>query len=456
MRYPKFQKSLLIMVIISQIFVSSASALSQAQHDVFHTGTPGIPYFNIDEGDVCSGGNNGTDTATTVNGVAGSTWTSGEQPPYYLENYVTNILKDVAKRLNVPEANAVTQEHVLALVAWTYAEGGNIANSGAYNIWNTGLLSRPDLVDGRTNASGVQSFMSFDAGVEANAISLTQSNQNRIGKIVTQPTSTAAQVMHTIAYYDETTGDKAWAWGPDSNSPSAVLQFNHTTYVNSLLNTLASTQKDYANRASVVLGPGEKNTHHVDPTKLVFKSTVDTGGAVVAGAGTAGVSGGCPASSGGLSPECKTAVGNARILCAAKVYDTVSYLEVGAAGHQGGAAWHQTCQTVGPSCILDCSGLVNIAIYDVYGADLKDNTTSERTDTTNLKPVQFSDLKPGDLIQPNSGHVEIVDHIVNDTIFTFGSHSANRPQPDQVGPAQFKNDGGNLYLRYIGKGATAS
>lgn len=451
MGYRKLRKSLLFTVLFTQLLVPSALALSSTQRDAFNSG---VLYFNTEDNNLCSTVNGGQDTATTVSQVSGSTWTSGEQPPFYLENYVINILKDVAQKLNVPVESAVTQEHVLALVAWTYAEGGNIANSGAFNIWNTGLFSRPDLVAGGTNASGLQSFKSFDAGVEANAISLTQSYQNRIGKIVTQPTTTAAQVMHAIAYYDETSGDKAWAWGPDSGSASAVLQFNHTTYINTLLSTLTGTQKDYANRASVVLGPGEKNTHHVDSAKLIYKSANDTGGATTGTAPALG--GGCAPNAGSLSPQCQTAVGNARILCAAQVYDTVSYQEVGAAGHQGGAAWHKTCQAIGPSCILDCSGLVNIAIFDVFGTDLKDNTTSERSDTANLKPILFSDLKPGDLIQPNSGHVEIVDHVVNDTIFTFGSHSANRLQPDQVGPAQFKDNNGNLYLRYIGQGSTAS
>lgn len=431
----------------------TASALSPEQKQVLESG---IPYFNVTEDAICGSSNGVLDSATTVGQISGSTWTSGEQPPYYLEDYVINILKDVAKKLNVPEESAVTQEHVTALIAWAYAEGGNIANTGAFNIWNTGLLIRPDLVAGATNASGVQAFKSFDAGVEANAISVVSGNQNRIGKIITQPNSTAEQVIHAVAYYDETSGDQAWAWGPRPNEPAQVLEYNHTYYINTMTSTLRQTRSQYSKYAGVVLGPGERSSHYVNPSQLKFKSSADTtngGSGNANGGGTATSACGSGGSS-SLSPECKSAAGNAKIICAAKLYDTASYQEVGAAGHQGAAAWHKTCPVIGPSCILDCSGLVNIAIYDVFGKDLTDNTDGERSDP-NFKSISFADLKPGDLLQPNTGHVEIVDHIQGNSIFTFGAHSSSPPQQDQISPTQYTDNSGNLYLRYVGPGATA-
>ncbi len=153
------------------------------------------------------------------------------------------------------------------------------------------------------------------------------------------------------------------------------------------------------------------------------------------------------------SPDCQTAVGVAKILCEALKYDPVSYEESTRGGHQGAAAWHETCPSIGAECYLDCSGLINIALFDAFGVDLNENTDSERADTTNWQSIQFSQLQPGDLIQPNSGHVEIVDHVEGNTIYTFGAHTSHRPQPEQVGPGTFTNEPGNLYLHYTGSGA---
>jgi hypothetical protein len=154
-----------------------------------------------------------------------------------------------------------------------------------------------------------------------------------------------------------------------------------------------------------------------------------------------------------LSPDCQTASGVAKIICAAKQYDTVSYSETIEGGHQGAVAWHNDCPTIGPSCVLDCSGLVNIAVYDVFGSDLRENTYLEASDTQNWKHIPFGQVQPGDLIQPNPGHVEIIDHVQGSTIYTFGAHSSHYPQPRQVGPAQFTNSSGNVYLHYVGQGS---
>lgn len=152
------------------------------------------------------------------------------------------------------------------------------------------------------------------------------------------------------------------------------------------------------------------------------------------------------------SANCQTDVGNAKIYCEAIKYDPISYQESIAGGHQGAVAWHATCPVINASCILDCSGLVNIAVYDAFKIDLRENTTSEFADTNHWKHITLSQLQRGDLIQPNSGHVEIVDKIVGGTIYTFAAHSANRPQPDQVGPAQYPaSQTMYAYLSFTGK-----
>jgi hypothetical protein len=164
---------------------------------------------------------------------------------------------------------------------------------------------------------------------------------------------------------------------------------------------------------------------------------------------TTATTGACPSTA---SPDCQNVTGVAKILCAAKVYDPVSYEESTRGGHQGAAAWHQACPVIGPSCYLDCSGLVNIAVFDAFGIDLNQNTDGERADSTHWAKIDFSQLQPGDLIQPNDGHVEIVDHIEGNKIYTFGAHSSHYPQPDQVSPSSFTDNPGNLYLHFRNAG----
>jgi hypothetical protein len=155
------------------------------------------------------------------------------------------------------------------------------------------------------------------------------------------------------------------------------------------------------------------------------------------------------------SPECTSATGNAVILCEAKKYDPVNYVWGG--GHGGGAAYHNKCPVIkarDSDCGLDCAGLVSVAVYDAFKNDKSWVTTSIVSDTANWKSISFGDLQPGDLIEPDVGHVEIVDHVSGGRIATFGAHSAGRPQPDQVSSINaYTNTSGNQYFRYIGKGA---
>lgn len=200
----------------------------------------------------------------------------------------------------------------------------------------------------------------------------------------------------------------------------------------------------YAQQALQRYG-GSGNTGTTTPSSSTSATPADDAGGASCGNGGSTAS----ASSTFGSPDCTQATGTAKILCEAKKYDPVSYRLAGSAGHQGGAAWHKTCPTIGPSCYLDCSGLVNIAVYDAFGADLRENTNSERT-SGNWKKIPLSQVQPGDIIQPHDSHVEIIDHVQGSTIFTFGAHTANRAQPGQVGPTSYRSSSGYTYYHYIG------
>ncbi len=387
-----------------------------------------------------------TQSASTTGSSSSSTnsvWKSGLQPPYYLEEFAVEVLKDLAGKKGVPTSDAVTQEHVVALVAWAYSEGGNLTNSSDFNVWNMGFLnSRPDLFKGGGNADGSHtSFASFDAGVEGNSIQMTGSNQGRIGTILTQASSTAEQVDHAIAYYDETPGNLAWAWGNNPGDPASVLQFNHTAYISSLLDQLGNTRQNYAHSASVVIGPGEEESHYVDASKLQFSGGTGSGSST--GGSTTSGSNGCPNSAG--SVNCTTAVGNAKILCEARKYDGIYYRYGG--GHQGFDAFIAGCpdpshppdppgnQPTGgaaldgglsgnPSpCATDCSSLVSIAVDQAFGHKymwiVAGNMVGAGAENWHSIPIEQATA--GDIVTTPE-HVEIVDHVAGSTIYTFGSH----------------------------------
>jgi cell wall-associated NlpC family hydrolase len=173
------------------------------------------------------------------------------------------------------------------------------------------------------------------------------------------------------------------------------------------------------------------------------------------GSGNTGSSGGCMAGSG--SPDCTTATGNLKILCEAKKYDPVDYVWGG--GHAGGAAYHTACSTIeanNPACGLDCSGLVSVAVYDAFGNGSSWNTDGIASDSSNWKEVSFSQLRPGDTIVPDPGHVEIVDHVKGNIVYTFGGHTDKVAQPDQVGPTNYTTSQGDgyKYFHYVGQGSS--
>jgi hypothetical protein len=169
------------------------------------------------------------------------------------------------------------------------------------------------------------------------------------------------------------------------------------------------------------------------------------------------------------SPNCAGANGVAKILCDAERYDPASYEESARGNHFGGGnpEWiKEICPAAGnptakipTSCLLDCSGLVNIAVYDAFGYNLEENTDGEvAAAQPSAKPqlwkeIPFNQIQPGDLIQPAEeagGHVEIVDHVLKNQIYTFGAHQSGVPQPQQVGPASFPHESGDVFLHWIG------
>ncbi len=267
-------------------------------------------------------------------------------------------------------------------------------------------------------------------------------------------------------------GNLGWGivqWSPGSKVTTAATKYNITTPIYELgtqLNIVWQQMNDVSPTGATKMIDGFKATTSLDQATSYFTTYFEAAGIVgprltlaqadlagfqgQAGTGTTTASSSCNY----LPPDCTSASGATKILCAAKAYDPVSYLEAVAGGHQGGAAWHATCPTIDASCNLDCSGLVDIAVYDAFGVDLKENVQSMYDDSTNWQHIPFSQIQPGDLVLPTgTSHVEIVDHVQGNTIYTFGAHNGSLPQPDQVGPTSMQYQSSFTFLHYVGNGS---
>ena len=272
---------LVIAILIFGLLPGQTHALSAAQTQVFQEGVYG---FNT-ELDNCTGSSINVSTF----GSGSGTWQSGLTPPYILEQFAIETLKDVASKAGVPSTDAVTQEHVIALVAFMFGEGGDINNNDLFNPLNTGI-NAPDLLATSNAANGVQSFKSFDAGVEATARTITGSNQSRLAAVLVQPASSAEQFMQALTYFQNYAGNKFWA--------AASLPPNQDSYYKQRLILIQEVRNNYANIAGLVLGTPAKEfiNNTTDKAKLQFNPTSGSGSPV----GTAATStGGVCVGSGG-------------------------------------------------------------------------------------------------------------------------------------------------------------
>ena len=192
-------------------------------------------------------------------GSAGSqtgSWNSGLQPPYILQEFMIEVLKDIAQKTGKSASDTVTKEHVLALVAFADGEGGDINNGDLFNPLNTGV-NDPTLIAGAHSGSGVQSFKSFDDGVEATARGLTDGGHTRLSAALTDPNSTAEQFMYAITYFQKYPGNTIWAEGSDPAYHNQG-QAGQDAYYQRHLTMVQNVRAHYANIAGLVIGTPAK------------------------------------------------------------------------------------------------------------------------------------------------------------------------------------------------------
>lgn len=224
-------------------------------------------------------------TSSTVPIVGGSQgiYQSGLQGPYIVEQFVTHVLKAIAIKTNKPESSVVTQEHIIALIAFAGAEGGGVdGNQGTYNLFNT-KRNDPDLggvpyVTDNGRDDETMNYPSFDSGIEATARTMVSNKyQSRLIIALTDPNVTADGFMEILTYYDRYEGNKAWAAASDPKSGG-----NPIKYLETQLSLVKSVRENYAARAGKVLDGWTGGGEVPKPT----------GSGGVAGAG-GGYSGGC-------------------------------------------------------------------------------------------------------------------------------------------------------------------
>ncbi len=168
-----------------------------------------------------------------------------------------------------------------------------------------------------------------------------------------------------------------------------------------------------------------------------------TGTTTTPGAGGTG-GGGCGSQG---APDCTsgstTVTGDAKILCEAEQYKGIYYTQ---AGHKSYSSFRQQCPigalataaqtstagSPGP-CGTDCSGLVSFAVDQAFGQSylwLADKTTGHIDDQDGngahyWQSVPISQAQAGDIVSLPD-HVEIVDHVQGNQIFTFGAHMSGQ------------------------------
>lgn len=224
-------------------------------------------------GDGCCTVATGGDVPGNADGSTSGVWNSGLKPPYIVEQFAIEVLKNLAQKKGAQEGDAVTEQHVLALSAWAIMEGGDIMNHSLYNLYNTGY-SDPALNDGAHTTNGLGSYKSFDAGVEATARTIADKGHKGMAAALLKKDSTAQDFAHAESYTGTPTypGTSIWAEGAAAD-PSG---YEKNTW-GPALRTVKGNYKAYA---GLVIGTEEfeQQTNKTEPSKLQFNGgSADTG-----------------------------------------------------------------------------------------------------------------------------------------------------------------------------------
>ncbi len=151
--------------------------------------------------------------------------------------WADRVLARLAVRTGFPEEMVATREHRLALVAWAKSEGGGVGgHCGRFNPLNTKKLDA-DLGSVKVCRFATVDYPSIDAGVEAAVRTMRGRYQNRVVGALTNPLTTAEQVLTTLASWNAVGGN-----GGRLYPTNRCWACPGTHYLDNLLRTLASVR----------------------------------------------------------------------------------------------------------------------------------------------------------------------------------------------------------------------
>jgi hypothetical protein len=195
--------------------------------------------------------------------IAINSQTECAQP--YMEQWAIGVLTQLSQYMNVPLNHVLTQEHVVALLAWGWLEKGDLDNQDTYNVLNTGI-DDPSLLASPNSVSGLQAFVSLKAGEQGDVETFMSPLQNRLATIFTDPNSTAENIIYVLTNYQNYAGNLYWATADDPHEGYSQLQ-----YLNTLYDQIDWVRENYTDAATAVLGRTyDMDAPHISPTYLQF------------------------------------------------------------------------------------------------------------------------------------------------------------------------------------------
>ncbi len=213
---------------------------------------------------------------------------SGVAGPYTLEEFMIHSLKALALAKGVSEEDAVTEQHVIALVAFAIGEGGDIQNRNVFNPLNHGKMPGDNGTLTGDGSSGFVRYDTFDDGVDATARVLNGTHQQRLAAALTDPNTSAEDVMYALSYWYQFkqsgfANDSFWAEASGNREPGGLSQYYDpeagTTsstitndYYQGRVGLVNSTIKNWEGTAGLIVGTEaeEQDTGAVAPSRLTY------------------------------------------------------------------------------------------------------------------------------------------------------------------------------------------
>ncbi len=428
------------------------------------------------------GGNSKFPPLNTSITYGSGVWTTGSTPyvsgvtgPITIEMWAIHVLKNIARKAGVSESSMVTQNKVVALIAWAKAEGGGVdGHTGRFNPLNTKSVY-PD-IGGAVNESdrdnNSANYPSFDAGVESITRALFNQYQKRIGSALLSPSfapDTLIQVKAGDFYStdgknvinrieDIYPGEGPYAMasvtGYTYKMPSYWPVGDREKYIETVSSTLRDVLQNYEQYASKILdgsGTGTPPALQFTSPGLAAMSTPGSGGGSCVG----GASGGGAAASGEAAkylPDCSANGGNAAIACTA-----INQL----LGIPYDADKRAPPTDTNPQ-FLDCSAFVGMALYRTFGTNVGGICSTEYLTNKNFQVIDIRSIQPGDFIGKGTGcntsggggHIAIVVSYDASTKKLITAETDTSSKPSRVVDTKgLEVDGKGSYIwavRYIG------